>query len=279
MKIVVDLFNQHSGSIDELKRMALSAWISGADVVKIQILNSKRIWGDDSRKYLEMSDSEVDAFFNFCKSNDIPFSTTIFDERGLDILKSWQESIPFFKIASVTAKNDPELTQKVIDLSNESKKDAYLSTGLIKNNKYPFHGDFLQYLWCSSEYPTFLGSERLREMPYFGPVEGKLVGLTRYADHNEDCTYADLHPFEYNHNRGYYGYSDHCVGISAAIEAYRRGARLLEKHFTTDNNVHKNGEMAHLCSFNEETLKQFKNIIREYGLFKDDLLLQSKHTL
>ena len=42
MEIIVDLFNQHSGNVDELKRMALSAYLNGADVAKIQILNSKR---------------------------------------------------------------------------------------------------------------------------------------------------------------------------------------------------------------------------------------------
>ena len=62
MEIIVDLFNQHSGNVDELKRMALSAYLNGADVAKIQILNSKRIWGDDSRKYLEMTYDEVKDF-------------------------------------------------------------------------------------------------------------------------------------------------------------------------------------------------------------------------
>ena len=37
MEIIVDLFNQHSGNVDELKRMALSAYLNGADVAKIQI--------------------------------------------------------------------------------------------------------------------------------------------------------------------------------------------------------------------------------------------------
>ena len=66
MEIIVDLFNQHSGNVDELKRMALSAYLNGADVAKIQILNSKRIWGDDSRKYLEMTYDEVKDFYDFC---------------------------------------------------------------------------------------------------------------------------------------------------------------------------------------------------------------------
>ena len=47
MKVIVDLFNQHSGDMKELKRLAMNAYCAGADIAKIQILNSKRIWGDE----------------------------------------------------------------------------------------------------------------------------------------------------------------------------------------------------------------------------------------
>ena len=82
MEIIVDLFNQHSGNVDELKRMALSAYLNGADVAKIQILNSKRIWGDDSRKYLEMTYDEVKDFYDFCNSHSIEPWATVFDEES-----------------------------------------------------------------------------------------------------------------------------------------------------------------------------------------------------
>ena len=38
MEIVVDLFNQHSGNQEDLKKLSLSAWMNGANVVKIQLL-------------------------------------------------------------------------------------------------------------------------------------------------------------------------------------------------------------------------------------------------
>ena len=59
MEIVVDLFNQHGGNLKILKRMIELSYLSGADVAKIQILNSQRIWGNDLRKFLELTFDEV----------------------------------------------------------------------------------------------------------------------------------------------------------------------------------------------------------------------------
>ena len=53
MEIVVDLFNQHSGKFEDLKKLSLSAWMNGANVVKIQLFKSETVWGDDSRRYME----------------------------------------------------------------------------------------------------------------------------------------------------------------------------------------------------------------------------------
>ena len=71
MRIIVDLFNQHSGNLERLKKMALIASMSGADEVKLQLINSQRVYGDDSRKYLEMTYEQVKGFFDYCNNNSI----------------------------------------------------------------------------------------------------------------------------------------------------------------------------------------------------------------
>ena len=40
MKIVIDLWNQYMGDLDELKRMIMSGWTNGADAVKPQLFTS-----------------------------------------------------------------------------------------------------------------------------------------------------------------------------------------------------------------------------------------------
>jgi sialic acid synthase SpsE len=86
MKIIVDLFNQHSGDINELKRLALIAYQNGADVAKIQVLDTKRIWGDDSRKYLEINYDQFAEIADYSRNIGIEFLATIFNEDHLEWL-------------------------------------------------------------------------------------------------------------------------------------------------------------------------------------------------
>jgi sialic acid synthase SpsE len=233
MKIVVDLFNQHSGNIDELKRMALSAYLSGADAVKLQLLNSQRIWGDDSRKHLELTWLQTEEIFQYCRNLGIDIFATVFDEEKLE----WMNilGVSTYKIASVTAFKDVKLCEKILTASN---KDVLVSTGLHKINEFPFgHSHNIKYLFCIAEYPTFLFNEKLKQMPNFS-------------------------------DKGYYGYSDHSIGITASIKAKFMGAKLIEKHFTNDLNAQNAIEKAHLCSFTPETLKLFKNISREIDIME-----------
>lgn len=236
MKICVDLFNQHSGNLSELKRMALEAWTAGADCVKLQLLNSQRIWGDDSRKYLEMWDEDVYDFFNYCRNLDIPFTTTVFDEHGLEILEDWIGHLDFLKVASVTAAKDVELTKKIIKLGENYNKRVIISCGMLEPNEFPYKSDVIKYLWCISEYPTYLNNPRIKEMP-----------------ENFDK---------------YWGFSDHCVGIVPALKSFINGSNFLEKHYTANLNAQNTYEKAHLCSFDSNSLRQFKNLIREYEIIK-----------
>jgi len=236
MKIIVDLFNQHSGDIKELKRMALQAHLAGADSVKLQLLNSQRIWGDDSRKDLELSFDQTKDIFDYCRNLDIEIFATVFDEEKLEWIDDL--GVDTYKIASCTSKNDPALCKNIIARGKERNKPILISTGLHDNWDFPFgfKGN-IGYLYCVAEYPTFLYNEKLKRMP-----------------------------IEFHSSEGYIGYSDHCVGIAAALKAYFNGAEILEKHFTLNPNVQNETEKAHLCSFTPETLRQFKNLIRELDI-------------
>ena len=231
MKIVVDLFNQHSGDIKELKRLALDAYLSGADVAKIQILNSKRIWGDDTRKYLEMTFDQVKEIKDYCDLIGIEFNATVFDEKGLEWIN--ELGVNFYKIASVTAKKEPELVNKILS----QNKETIISTGMFEPGVFPYGKDKnIKYLYCISKYPTMLHDEKVRNIP---------------ASFSSD---------------EYYGLSDHCVGTGAALVAKVRGAEMLEKHFTSNINIQNKFEKAHLCSFDSYSLREFRNKCNEIDL-------------
>ena len=236
MKVIVDLFNQHSGDIKELKRMALSAHLAGADEVKLQLLNSQRIWGDDSRKGLELTKDQTKDIFNYCRGLDIEILATVFDEEKLEWIDELE--VGTYKIASCTSKNDPNLCKEIIS----RKKPTLISTGLHDICEWPFgFPPNVNYLYCIAEYPTFLHHPKIKNMPNFFYPEM----LERYI-----------------------GYSDHTIGIASAIKAYFNGAEILEKHFTLDPYAQNVTEKAHLGSFTPETLRQFKNLTRELDIIK-----------
>ena len=238
MKIVVDLFNQHSGNLSELKRLSTLAFINGADVAKIQILNSKRIWGDKSREYLELDYYQVEEIFDHCKKVGIEFLATVFTAEHLEWLDKL--GIDKYKIASVTSsfktqspEDDKALCKEII----ERKKETFLSLGFQSPNDFPFGlENHIKYLFCIPKYPTLLDDEDLNNFP------------------NEFSS------------QGYYGYSDHTLGLAAGIKAFMNGAKIIEKHFTFSNSYQKTNEKGHLCSFNPDSLRVFREIITELSI-------------
>ena len=232
MKIIVDLFNQHSGDIEELKRMSMSAFLSGADIIKLQLYDCKRTWGDDSKKKLELTYGQFRDVYEYCKKHDIKIMATAFDEEKFEWLSGLD--IDFYKIASFTSLNNKSLCEKILS----KNKVTFISTGLHKTGEFPFgFNSNIRYLFCIAEYPTFLFNKKLKEMPIFKSEDGF-----------------------------YFGYSDHAVGISAALKSYFNGAQVLEKHFTNDINAQNITEKAHLCSFTPDSLRTFRNLIRELDI-------------
>lgn len=229
MEIIVDLFNQHSGNLEDLKRLALSAWTNGADVAKIQLFKSEVVWGDDSRRYMEMTFDQVKEFKSFCDNLGIRFSATPFDKEKVDWLE--ELNVEFHKVASVSAFRHPDLVEYILS----KNKRTIISLGKFDNNNFPYGFDKnIEYLYCISKYPTLLNDEKVKTLPQEFKKEG------------------------------YFGYSDHTLGNSIPVLACLRGAKLIEKHYTFNRNSQKNCELAHLCSFTPKTLRSFANMIKDY---------------
>ena len=63
--IISEIHPQHYGSIDEIKRMIIQSKIGGADIVKLQLYDSKKLWGDTKRSYLDITKDELLKSMNF----------------------------------------------------------------------------------------------------------------------------------------------------------------------------------------------------------------------
>ena len=232
MKIIVDLCNQHFGNIEELKRMSLSAFLSGADAIKIQLLDSEALLGTKDKKYRDISFQDAYELAKYCDNIGIEFMASVFDEERFEWLDGL--GVKTHKIASRTSKHDLGLC----DLILSDNKPTLISTGMHEYAEFPFgHSENINYLFCVSKYPTFLDDEKLAKMPYFK-------------------------------SPGYAGYSDHTVGIAAALRAHSRGATVLEKHFSNNLNAQTKLEGGHLGSFDSTSLRQFVNIAKQMEILE-----------
>jgi len=232
MEIIVDLCNQHHGDIKELKRMALSAFTAGADVVKVQLMDSEKFFGNTDRKYRDISYDDLHEISSFCDFIGVEFMASVFDEERLEWLEGTY--VKRHKIASRTAATNPRLCKKIL----EKGLPTIISTGMLPEGEFPYGFENIQYLFCVSKYPTFLHDEQLKKMPK---------------------------DFE---KSSFTGYSDHTIGIAAAVQAHHRGAKILEKHFSNDIFAQSKFEGAHLCSFDNKSLKQFRDLTKELDILR-----------
>jgi sialic acid synthase SpsE len=232
MKIIVDLFNQHSGDFGLLKRMILESWEAGADFVKIQLLDSQRIWGDDSRKYLELSEKQFFELSDFSKTLGIPLLATAFSEETFE----WIDSInpDFHKIASVTAKKELNLCKRILG----SGKPTFVSNGL-DNQSTPFseYENVINF-FCVSEYPTLPSSKSLQNFP-----------------------------MEFS-SKDFLGYSDHTIGNTLALIAGSRGCQFLEKHFTFSQSFQRANELGHSGAMDKCQLRSLRIQIEELKILQ-----------
>jgi len=232
MEIIVDLCNQHHGSLTELKRMTINAFSAGADVVKVQLMDSEKYFGTRDKKYRDISKEDFVEWCDFCNVIGVEAMASVFDEERLQ----WTQEVGVkrHKIASRLVIDYPDLCEKIL----ADSKPTIVSTGKLKRLNFPYGFDNgrIKYLFCVSKYPTQLYDPELSMMP---------------------------HRFDKNQ---YAGYSDHTIGIAAILEAYNRGATIIEKHYSNNVNAQSQFEGAHACSFNQNSLKIYKDLVKELNI-------------
>lgn len=214
--LVAEIHPQHYGSIENIKRIILSAKIAGATSIKVQLYDTLKIHKNTSKKYLEITFNELKILKDFCEFLGIELFASVFNEDRIE----WCEKLNFdtYKIASRSV-SDEHLCKKIIS----TKKKVIISTGMHdwKNEGFPYEEQNVEYLYCVSKYPTFL--EEI-EMPDF--TDSKFTG-----------------------------YSDHTIGINACLFAASKGAKIIEKHFSLNQSLQNINEKAHICSMGNQELK------------------------
>lgn len=219
--IVAEISANHNASLDRaLSLISAAAW-AGADAVKFQLYDPKKMvpadlvieagpWaGRDARElYLEaMTPREwFPRLFECAKLNGVEAFSSVFDVDGLAYLESL--GCPRYKIASFEIL-DLELIRQVA----HAGKPMILSTGMASlddvmlacNTAYTsqWHPNLLTLLKCTSAYPASAADANLKTMWDMSERFGCDVGL-----------------------------SDHTLGLAVAVAAAALGASMIEKHLT-----------------------------------------------
>jgi|TARA_B100000929_G_C15496005_1_gene415997 sialic acid synthase SpsE len=212
--IIAEIGINHGGSYKNCIKLISAAAKSGADAVKIQLVNRNESYQKGSSSFeifnkKTFSLTVLKKIKKFCNKKKIIFFATPGDISSLFTLIKLKT--PVIKISSGLMNNFP-----MIDLCIKKKIPIIISTGLatIKDlkdlkkflNKKKFKN--FSILKCTSEYPA--------------------------QAHNLDLGGIKNLIFFF---KCIVGYSDHYLGHTASLVAVMNGAKIIEKHFTLNKNL------------------------------------------
>ncbi len=248
-KIIAEAGVNHNGSLATAKKLIDAAAIAGADVVKFQTFRADSLvtkgakkasyqvqnTGDDSSQHemlkeLELSREDHRELFNYCQSKGIEFLSTGFDESDLDFLVG-QKFIREIKIPSGEISNGPFLLHAsrlnlpillstgMSSLEEVERALGVIAFGILDSQQEPRGVDF----------GSFWKSERAR-----GALRNRVTILQCTTEYPAPFSEANLLAIRTFSERFQLpvGFSDHTLGLEAAIAAVALGACVVEKHFT-----------------------------------------------
>lgn len=215
--IVAEVGNNHEGDFALAERLIELAARAGAGAVKFQTIIPEKLVSPDQEARIAQLNKFRFTYAQFrqlkkkADQQNILFLSTPFDFESVEFLN---EIVPAFKISS--GDNDFFPLLEVVALTG---KPAILSSGLATFDEIKTAKEFIENIWkqhgitqemailhCVSSYPTSPSDANLRCIETL-----KQLGVT-------------------------VGYSDHTMGIEAAVLSVALGARIIEKHFTLDKN-------------------------------------------
>ena len=219
--VIAEIGNNHEGNFELAQEMIRLAAQAGAGAVKFQTIVPDRLVaaGETDRirqlGRFRFSYEQFAALKETADAAGIMFLSTPFD---LESAEKLDPLVPAYKIASGDNNFFP-----LLDVVARTGKPVIMSTGLMELAEVENSIRFLRSRWneagqsgdaepgiallhCVVNYPT-------------APEDGNLLAIRTLAALGTTV-----------------GYSDHTIGIEAAVLSVALGARVIEKHFTIDKN-------------------------------------------
>lgn len=251
--IVAEIGNNHEGSFSRAEEMICRAAEAGANVVKFQSIVPERLVSSEQRERIaqlrrfKLSYRQFQALKTRADNEQVLFLATPFDLKGVRFLN---DLVPAFKIASGDIDFFP-----LLEAVAHTGKPVLLSTGCatlteIKEALARITGVWsrlgieqdIAVLHCVASYPTPPHQANLKCITTL-----QQLGLT-------------------------VGYSDHTIGIDAAVAAVALGARIVEKHFTLDKQISSYRD--HVLSADPKEFAEMVQRIRRISLMLGDGIKQ-----
>jgi sialic acid synthase SpsE len=244
--IIAEIGNNHEGDYGRAVEMVHAAADAGADAVKFQTFRTEHYVQSSMKerfamlRSFELSEDELHQLQRLAHESGMLFISTPFDLFSVDTLAPLVDA---FKISSGDNTFYP-LIEKVA----RQGRPVILSCGLAQVAQLAFAKALIErtcrdmgiradmaFLHCVTSYPV--------------PPEAANIARIRLLARELG---------------GVVGYSDHTLGNEAAVCAVACGARIIEKHFTLDNNL--SAFRDHQLSATPDQLRDLVKRIRETEL-------------
>lgn len=217
--IIAEVGNNHEGDFGRAQEMVAAASEAGVDAVKFQTFRAEHYVGLSNRARFEMLKRFELSFDQFAQlkgtadRHGCVFLSTPFDLESARFLDGL---VPAFKIAS----GDNTFTP-LLELVAGFAKPVLLSCGMLCPDGIRQTANVLNSVW-----------QRLGVAPGLAALHC----VTSYPVPEEEANLSALGPMA-EAIGAVPGYSDHTLGIEAAVLSVAAGARIVEKHFTLDKNL------------------------------------------
>ena len=231
--IIAEIGINHNGDIEIAKKLIDAAKFSGCNAVKFQkrdinIVYTKKFldsprespWGAtqrDQKKKLEFTEIDYETIDSYCKSRDIIWFASAWDNNSLKFLDRF--NLSYNKIASAMIVDINFLKEVAkrkkytfISTGMSTDKDIETAVKIFKDLKCPF-----ELMHCVSTYPT--------------KVEDVNLSTINFMKEKFKC---DV------------GYSGHENGITVSLCAVSLGISSLERHITLDRTMYGSDQAASL---------------------------------
>jgi len=244
--IIAEIGINHGGNMDLALEMIISAYLSGADMVKFQLYDPKKLLDEglftpqDWQEILkaELTFEQVEQLATWCQVVGIEFMASAFDLERL----AWLEklNVKRHKIASRMIYSK-EYCQAVMDTGK-----PYLVSNGFMNKKNPL-GESVR--------SAFLRLDK------FNPGCNFLYCVSKYPTPLKDVK------FNFETFKFYSGFSDHTVGLTASMTALALGAHIIEKHFTLDRDAPGPDQKGSMTPDELKVLCQYRDELMELGSY------------